>query len=274
MSMFPRSLIVILALLAGFAGIAFAQADKQQRFPSAEAAATTLTEAIRKDDDKAIAAILGTGWRDLVPGNKTHEDEARTRFLESWDQGHKIVPQGDDKAIIEVGTTGWQMPIPLVKDAAGWRYDVEAGAKEIVAREIGRDELAVIQVLLAIVDAQREYATLDPKKTGGTAYARRLLSSPGKKDGLYGYYFRLLYAQGPAAPGKARDYVVNGRMIGGFGVIAWPVTYGETGVMTFIVSQAGDVYEQDLGPETAQRAGSIVLFNPDKGWDKADMTPP
>jgi len=137
MSMFPRSLIVILALLAGFAGIAFAQGDKQQRFPSAEAAATTLTEAIRKDDDKAIAAILGTGWRDLVPGNKTHEDEGRTRFLESWDQGHKIVPQGDDKAIIEAGTTGWQMPIPLVKDAAGWRYDVEAGAKEIVAREIG-----------------------------------------------------------------------------------------------------------------------------------------
>ncbi|HEV7544525.1 MAG: hypothetical protein QOI93_1882 [Rhodospirillaceae bacterium] len=304
MSMFPRSLIVILALLAGFAGIAFAQADKQQRFPSAEAAATTLTEAIRKDDDKAIAAILGTGWRDLVPGNKTHEDEARTRFLESWDQGHKIVPQGDDKAIIEAGTTGWQMPIPLVKDAAGWRYDVEAGAKEIVAREIGRDELAVIQVLLAIVDAQREYATLDPKKTGGTAYARRLLSSPGKKDGLYweaapgepqsplgalvakaqpgdgpgqgyfGYHFRLLYGQGAAAPGGAHDYLVNNRMIGGFGVIAWPVTYGETGVMTFIVSQAGDVYEQDLGPETAQRAGSIVLFNPDKGWDKADMTPP
>jgi len=304
MSMFPRSLIVILALLAGFAGIAFAQADKQQRFPSAEAAATTLTEAIRKDDDKAIAAILGTGWRDLVPGNKTHEDEGRTRFLESWDQGHKIVPQGDDKAIIEAGTTGWQMPIPLVKDAAGWRYDVEAGAKEIVAREIGRDELAVIQVLLAIVDAQREYATLDPKKTGGTAYARRLLSSPGKKDGLYweaapgepqsplgalvakaqpgdgpgqgyfGYHFRLLYGQGAAAPGGAHDYLVNNRMIGGFGVIAWPVTYGETGVMTFIVSQAGDVYEQDLGPETAQRAGSIVLFNPDKGWDKADMTPP
>ncbi len=304
MNTFLKSLILILTLLAGFVGAAFAQADKQHRFPSAEAAATTLTEAIRKDDDKAIAAILGTGWRDLVPGNKTHEDEARTHFLESWDKGHKIVPQGDDKAMIEAGTTGWQMPIPLVKDAAGWRYDVEAGAKEIIAREIGRDELAVIQVLLAIVDAQRDYATLDPMKTGGTAYARRLLSSPGKKDGLYweagpgelqsplgalvakaqpgdgpgqgyfGYHFRLLYGQGAAAPGGAHDYLVNNRMIGGFGVIAWPATYGETGVMTFIVSQNGDVYEQDLGPETPQRAGSIVLFNPDKGWDKADMTPP
>jgi Protein of unknown function (DUF2950) len=228
----------------------------------------------------------------------------RSRFLAAWDENHKIVPQGDDKALIEAGTTGWQMPIPLVKDSAGWRYDVEAGAKEIIAREIGRDELTVVQTLLAIVDAQRDYATLDPLKTGVATYARRLLSSPGKKDGLYweakpgepqsplgalvakaqpgdgpdhgyfGYRFRMLYGQGAAAPGGAYSYLVNNRMIGGFGVIAWPVTYGETGVMTFIVSQSGDVYEQDLGPETAQRAAAITLFNPDKGWEKADMTPP
>ena len=304
MSTLLRGVLVVLALLAGFAGTAFAQADKQQRFPTAEAAAATLTEAIRKDDDKTVAAILGAGWRDLIPGNKTHEDEARTRFLAAWDEGHKIVPQGDDKAIIEAGTTGWQMPVPLVKDGAGWRFDVEAGRKELVAREIGRDELAVIQVLLAIVDAQRDYVSLDPMKTGGTAYARRLLSSPGKKDGLYweakpgepesplgalvakaqpgdgpgqgyfGYHFRLLYGQGAAAPGGAYGYLANGRMIGGFGVIAWPVTYGETGVMTFIVSHSGDVYEQDLGPETTQRAAAITLFNPDTGWEKADMTPP
>ena len=158
--------------------------------------------------------------------------------------------------------------------------------------------------LLAIVDAQRDYASLDPMKTGSPVYARRLLSLPGRKDGLfwetkpgeppsplgpavakaqvdgaspdghYGYYFRLLYSQGAAAPGGAHDYIVNNRMIGGFAAVAWPVRYGVTGVMTFIVSYEGVVYQQDLGPDTAQRAGSLVAFNPDKGWVKADMTPP
>ena len=155
---------------------------------------------------------------------------------------------GDSKAAIEVGKAGWTLPIPIVKDGAEWRFDVAAGLKEMVLRRIGHDEASVVQTLLAIVDAQSDYAALDPMKTGAPAYARRLLSSPGKKDGLYwetkpgepqsplgpavakaqadgqspdghyGYYFRLLYAQGPAAPGGARDYVVNGRMIGGFGV--------------------------------------------------------
>jgi hypothetical protein len=182
---------------------------------------------------------------------------------------------------------------------------VEAGRLEIQARDIGRNELAVVQTMMAIVDAQRDYAALDPMKVGVPVYARRLLSSPGKKDGLYwdaapgepqsplgpavakaqaskgagddghyGYNFRLLYAQGPAAPGGAHDYLVNGRMIGGFAVIAWPVNYGETGVMTFIVNQSGDVYEQDLGPDTAKNAAAITVFNPDKDWQKSDMTPP
>jgi len=292
MSTFLRRFLLAAALVAGLALPALAQqkpaaAPQLQHFPTADAAATALTEAIRKDDDKSVAAILGAGWRDLVSGNKTHEDDVR-----------------QDKVMVEVGTTGWLMPIPIVKDASGWSYDVEAGRKEIQARDIGRDELTAIQTLLAIVDAQGDYAALDPMKTGVATYARRLLSSPGKKDGLYweakpgepesplgplvakaqpgdregegyfGYHYRLLYGQGPAAPGGAYSYLVNNRMIGGFGVIAWPVTYGETGVMTFIVSQSGDVYEQDLGPETTQRAAAITLFNPDKGWEKADMTPP
>jgi hypothetical protein len=203
-----------------------------------------------------------------------------------------------------VGKTGFTMPIPIVKEAGGWRFDVEAGAAEMTARQIGRNELTVVQSLLAIVDAQREYSALDPMKTGLTVYARRLLSSPGKKDGLYweakpgeavsplgpavakaqpddregqgyhGYRYRLLYGQGPNAPGGAYSYLVNGRMIGGFGVIAWPVDYGGTGVMTFIVNQDGEVYERDLGPETPQSAASITLFDPDKEWQKADTVPP
>ena len=194
-------------------------------------------------------------------------------------------------------------PLPIVKQGNEWRYDMEAGRKEMQARAIGRNELAVIQTLLAIIDAQRDYAAADPMKVGVPVYARRLLSSPGKKDGLYwegkpgdpqsplgalvakaqtgepqkdgyyGYRFRLLYSQGPDAPGGAYDYLVKGRMIGGFAVIAWPVKYGETGIMTFIASHSGDVYEQDLGPDTAQEAASINVFNPGKDWEKADMTP-
>jgi hypothetical protein len=279
------------------------QVDKQKRFATAEEAANALTEGIRKDDDPAVQAILGTGWRDLIPGNTEHEDDVRKRFIEAWDQAHKVITEGADKAFIEAGTTGWISPLPLVKDARGWYYDVEAGKKEIIAREIGRDEYTVIQTLLAIVDAQRDYVSIDPMKTGVPTYARRLLSSPGQKNGLYwdakpdepqsplgelvakaqpgdapgegyfGYRFRMLYGQGPDAPGGAYSYLINNRMIGGFAVIAWPVTYGETGVSTFMVSQSGDVYEKDLGPETPTAAAAITLFNPDKTWDKADMTP-
>jgi hypothetical protein len=280
-----------------------AQPAALQGFPTADAAATALTEAIRKDDDKAVSAMLGAGWRDFVPGTAEDEDRSRAKFLAAWDKSHRLVPAGDDRMLVEVGDSGWVSPIPLVKDGAEWRFDVEAGRREMVAREIGRNELAVIQTLLAIVDAQRDYAALDPMKTGVRAYARRLLSSPGNKDGLYweaapgqpdsplgpllakaqpgdgpqdgyyGYRFRLLYAQGTAAPGGAHDYLVNGRMLGGFAVIATPVRYGETGVMTFIVSQSGDVYERDLGPDSAQLAAAITTFNPDSGWDKADATP-
>jgi hypothetical protein len=194
--------------------------------------------------------------------------------------------------------------VPIVRDGAEWRFDVLAGFKDMVLRRIGYDERAVIQTLLAMVDAQNDYAALDPMKTGSPVYARRLLSSPGKKDGLYwetrpgeplsplgpavaraqadtksldghyGYYFRLLYGQGAAATGGAHDYVVGGRMIGGFGVIAWPVQYGFSGIMTFIVNQNGVVYQRDLGPQTSERAAAITSFNPDKDWDKADMALP
>ena len=293
-----------LVLAAGFAlGATAQQPEKLQGFPTAEAAATALTEAIRHDDDKAVAAILGAGWRDFAPGSTEDEDRERAKFLAAWDENHKVVVS-DDKATVEVGTTGWVAPIPIVKVGSEWRYDVEAGRKEMQAREIGRDELSVVQTMLAIVDAQRDYAALDPMKVGVPVYARRLLSLPGKKDGLYwetkpgepesplgpavakaqaskgtdeghyGYNFRLLYAQGPAAAGGAYDYIVNGRMIGGFAAIAWPVRYGETGVMTFIVSQSGDVYEQDLGPDTAQRAAAITAFDPGTDWQKSDMAPP
>lgn len=304
-AMFRRGLLAA-ALFLGLAAGAAAQqpAAKLQGFPTADAAANALTEAVRKNDQKAIASLWGLKWRDFVPGTDNDVQRRRTAYLAAWDEDHKLVVSGDAKAMIEAGKSGWTLPVPIVKDGAEWRFDVAAGLKEMVFRRIGHDEASVIQTLLAIVDAQSDYAAMDPMNTGAPSYARRLLSSPGKKDGLYwdakpgdkesplgpevakaqadgqspdghyGYYFRLLYSQGAAAPRGARDYVVNGRMIGGFAVIAWPVRYGDTGVMTFIVSQDGVVYQQDLGPQTAQKAGAISSFNPDKGWVKADMTPP
>ncbi|WP_421996908.1 DUF2950 domain-containing protein [Reyranella sp.] len=306
-AMFRRGLAA-LALVVGLAAVAVAQtpapAAKTQGFATPDAAAQALTEAVRKNDRKAMDALLGTAWHDFVPGSDDDVQRRRAAYLAAWDDAHKLVMSGDDKARLEVGKAGWTLPIPLAKDGGEWRFDVAAGLKEMVLRRIGHDEAAVVQTLLAIVDAQGDYALIDPMNTGAPAYARRLLSSPGRKDGLYwpakpgepqsplgpavaraqadgqapdghyGYYFRLLYSQGAAAPGGARDYLVNGRMIGGFGVIAWPVRYGDTGVMTFIVNQDGVVYQQDLGPQTAQKAGAISSFDPGKGWTKADMTPP
>ncbi len=307
-SMFRKALLALL-LASGLAtalvtGVS-AQSAKPEGFATPEAAANALTDAIRRDDSKAVGAILGNGWRDIVLGRPEDEERLREKFLEAWDASHKVVVDGN-KATIEAGTTGWTGPIPIVKDGDQWRFDVEAGRKEITARRIGRNELSVIQSLLALVDAEHEYAALDPMKVGAPVYARRLLSSPGKKDGLYwdvapgepqspigpalataqaqgqggtedgyyGYRFRLLYAQGPEAPGGAYEYLVKGRMIGGFAILAWPVRYDDTGVMTFMVNQEGVVYEQDLGPDTATKAAAITVYNPDKGWEKADMTPP
>ena len=302
-TMFRRGLLA-LAVFVGLVGGAVAQqAPKLQGFPTAEAAANAFTDAVRKGDQKTLGALLGPQWGEFVPATSEQRQERRKAYLAAWDESHEVKVSGD-KATIMAGKAGWTLPIPLVKDGAEWRFDPVAGWREMRLRQIGHDEAAVVQTMLAIVDAQRDYAAMDPMKTGSPVYARRLLSSPGRKDGLYweakpgepqsplgpavaraqvdgnapdghyGYHFRLLYGQGPAAPGGARDYIVKGRMIGGFGAIAWPVRYGVTGVMTFIVDYKGEVYQQDLGPETAQRAGMINIFNPDKGWVKADMTPP
>lgn len=306
-TMFRRGLLALGAVagfLGGLAGGAVAQqAVKLQGFPTAEAAANAFTDAVRKGDQKALGALLGPQWSEFVPTTSEQRQERRKAYLAAWDESHEVKISGD-KATVIAGKAGWTLPIPIVKDGAEWRFDPVAGWREIRLRQIGHDEAAVVQTMLAIVDAQRDYAAMDPMKTGSPVYARRLLSSPGRKDGLYwearpgepqsplgpavaraqadgnspdghyGYYFRLLYGQGAAAPGGTRDYIVNGRMIGGFGAIAWPVRYGVTGVMTFIVDYKGEVYQQDLGPETAQKAGMINTFNPDKGWVKADMTPP
>ena len=209
-------------------------------------------------------------------------------------------PAGDAKALIAVGTDGWTMPIPIVKKAQGWQFDARAGAEEMRIRRIGRNELAAMQVMLAYVDAQREYAARDWDGDGVKSFAMKALSSSGKHDGLYwaslpgepesplgpafadakpgqpyhGYAFRILTAQGPSAPGGAKSFVKNGRMTEGFALIAWPAKYDYTGVMTFIVNQDGVVYEKDLGPDTATVAAAIRSFDPDSSWQRATLPKP
>ncbi|TAJ36742.1 MAG: DUF2950 family protein, partial [Reyranella sp.] len=297
-TMFRRGLLAP-ALLVGLAATAAAQQPATtQGFATADAAMDALVAALKRKDNKALASILGPWWLDFIPTSNRNFERSRATFLAAWDVNHKVSVEGD-KAVVEVGTTGWTWPVPLKKDGAEWRFDARAGAREMVDREIGRNELGAIQTLLSIGDAQRDYAELNPMKTSAPAYARRLLSSPGRMDGLYwpptagrpesplgaqlansqpdgtapgghyGYNYRLLYAQGAAAAGGARDYIVGGRMIGGFAAIAWPAIYGVTGVMTFMVGPDDVVWQQDLGPDTTQRAASMTVFNPDQAWQKA-----
>jgi hypothetical protein len=300
---------VVLAPSAGSAQQPAATAARtavgqQQTFPTPDAAFEAFVAAVRDPVSNQLVKILGPNFRQIIPIDQDDVEDLRSKFLAAYATGHKINMVGDGTAVLETGTAGWTMPVPLVKGPDGWKFDVIAGADEIRDRAIGRNELAVVQVLLAIVDAQKEYVQIDPMKTGVAQYARRLLSSPGKKDGLYweqgpgdpesplgdlvahsqidgtnrqegyyGYHYRLLYGQGPNAPGGAYDYLVKERMIGGFGVIAWPVRYAETGIVTFMVNQDGVVYEKDLGPNTPAEVGRISRFDPDKSWNKADTTP-
>ena len=274
-------------------------AQAQQAYPTPEAAANALIDGIARHDPDQVKAVLGADYAKYIPVRGSAPEDT-TAFLEAWARGHRIVSAGGDKAMVEVGTRGWTMPIPIVKTAAGWKFDTRAAVEEMRMRRVGRNELAAIQASLAYVDAQREYAARDWDGDGVKSYAMRALSTPGKRDGLYwpslpnepesplgpafaeakvgqpfhGYAYRILTAQGPAAPGGAKSYVRNGRMTEGFALIAWPAKYADTGVMTFIVSQDGVVYEKDLGPGTGSLAPAVKAFDPGAGWQKADVPKP
>jgi hypothetical protein len=287
--------IGLAALVVAWTPAALAQ---QKTFASPQAAMEAFGDAVATSDEDALKALLGADFRTLIPPVGA---EARYRFLAAWAKSHAIKPDGDAKALIAVGNDGWTMAIPIVKTAQGWRFDTRAGADEIRVRRIGRNENAVMQVMLAIYDAQKEYTRVDRNRDGVLQYAGKFRSSPGKQDGLYwptkagepesplgpvfaaaraaggsddagyhGYRYKLLTSQGKNAPGGAYDYVARGRMIGGFAAVAWPVKYGDTGVMTFMVSHDGVVYEKDLGPDTAARAAAMTRFDPDSSWEKAE----
>lgn len=302
-----RSLAAAIALVWMLAsiGATIAAEAKQKAFATPEEAARGLIAAAKTGDTKALLAILGADAKSIVSSGDAVADKAgRERFVQYYEEANKLEKAGDDKLILSIGKDNWPFPIPIVKDAAGWRFDTRAGKEEILNRRIGRNELSTIQTVLAYVDAQREYYLRDPQKSKLLSYAQKFVSSPGKRDGLYfqtkadeppsplgplfeaakaegyakgkdgkpiayhGYHHRILKAQGPDAPGGAYDYVAQGKMIGGFGLIAWPATYGNSGVMTFIVNHDGVVYQKDLGPNTAATVQKITKFNPDKTWTK------
>jgi len=306
-----------LALLAGFstmvltlmfAATCLADDVQQKYFPTPELAAQALVEASRTDDLKGMQAILGPGSRELIySGDAVSDNAGRDRFVAAYEQKHSLKAKNDTTMILHIGTDDWSLPIPIVQRKSGWSFDAGKGKKEILNRRIGRNELQVIEVLDAYVDAQQEYASKDCRGAGKVEFAQRIISTQGTHDGLYweaketeqqsplgplmaraakegydtrdgnlspfhGYYFKVLTGQGPNAVGGSYQYVVKGKMILGFALIAYPAEYGNSGVMTFIVNQAGVIYEKNLGKKTRQLAEAATLFNPGKGWKKVTRT--
>ena len=291
---------ILAAMLLGPAA-GLSRATEQQTFPSPDAAMAALIAAVRSSAPDQIMAILGS---DLEAYNTTRDksqDEVnRTLFLAGAHE-LKLEPQaGDPNTVIAyLGVLEWPFPAPLVKTATGWKFDGKAALEEIQDRQIGRNELEIIDACQSYVDAQLEYFSLDRQGDGYLQFALRINSTTGKYDGLYwstangeddspigpfaaqaavteiaesdaaplsGYYAKILTAQGESAVGGARSYLMNGRMLGGFALVAWPAEYGVTGNATFIVNQLGTVYQKDLGADTDKIARSIEEFNPDNTW--------
>lgn len=267
-----------------------AAAGKQKTFASPEIAVEALVDSVARNDNAEVRAILGIKSEKLLPLDRL-ADEDLLAFLGAWAQGHRILNDSDKVARLEL-STGWTLPIPLVHTSQGWVFDTVAGKAEMRTRRIGRNELAAIETLRTLVDVQQEYAAQDRNGDGVREFAQKILSSPGKQDGLYwpttagepespagplletkdlqdgyhGYRFRILKAQGKAAPGGEKSYVSAGRMSEGFAAVAWPARPGETGLMTFIINHDGIVYQKYLGPNTASIAGTMTRFDPDASW--------
>jgi len=296
--------IIVFCILIGCQSNAFA--GQQRGFEVPEVAVISFIDALRKDDRKELRLILGRGYKSVIStGDKKEDKQAISKFLQSYDKKHKLEEKGQNMMVLTTGEDDFRFPIPLVKRGDKWYFDTMAGKEEILRRKIGRNELKVIEVLHAYVLAQREYASKDRDGDGIKEFAQKLLSSKGKKDGLYwdskeredesplgpfiakagysiekkykrspkpyfGYYYRILKAQGSNAPGGAYDYMVNGNMMLGFAFVAWPARYGSSGIMTFQVNQSDIVYEKDLGKDTAKIVKSMTTYNPDETWKRVD----
>lgn len=278
-------------------------APKRVYFATPDEGFNALIAALRKPDFKAVDRLLGPGHQRITDsGDSAADREAAQRFVADFDAKHRIEVNGEN-ALLSTGETDWPMPIPLVKHAQGWAFDADAGEEELIARRIGRNELDAMQVCLAFIDMQLDYASSDHDGNGLLEYATRLVSRPGRHDGLYwpakageppspagprlaaanvqptagkqsskpyhGYYFRILTAQGEHASGGKRNYIVDGRLIGGVALLAWPASYLSSGVKTFQCNLDGAIYERDLGPDTPTLVRKVNAFDPGPGWSRA-----
>ncbi len=297
-----RQAIVPFLLAVALAVPASAQTAGQQTFASAEEAVNALVAALKTGDSAKLLAVLGAGADPVISSGDPVADKAeKAAFLADYAAKNALVPDDADTMVLEVGTDEWPLPIPVVRRNGRWFFDTAAGAEEIVYRRIGRNELGAIDVCHGVVAAQQDYAADGHDGQPAGLYAQKLLSDPGRRNGLYwepaagepaspagpflakasaasyvfkpgqstpyhGYFYRLLTAQGPAAPGGAKSYLVDGGLIGGFALVAFPAEYRQSGVMTFIVGANGVVYQKDLGPKTAELSVEMKEFNPDPTW--------
>lgn len=308
-SFYAKTTLLVLAALL-LAPHAQAFMPHQRFFASPDQAARALIEADNARGSEALLRILGPQARDLISsGDPVADARGRQKFAAAYDARHVWEDDGVNRKILVVGTDRWPLPIPLVHENGGWHFDTAAGRQEILDRRIGRNELKVMEICRAIVLAEKDYAAQEPARG---VFAARFISTPGKHDGLFwetkpgepesplgplvaqaadegypqphkgnahkqhipyhGYFYRILKAQGPAAPGGAKDYIVKGRMTGGFALLAYPAKYGASGVRSFLVDETGIIYQKDLGPKTADIAAAMTRFNPDRSWQIPQTT--
>jgi len=270
-------------------------ARAQQAYPAPEAAVEALIVALgsEKGDPERLAALLGDDWQTYIPTDNIERKDVDA-FLALYREKRTIQAEGDKRAHLVVGNTPLTFPLPLIKGQDGWSFDAKAGGEEIRTRRIGRNELATMQAVRAYHDAQMDYAEVDHDGDGVLEYAQKFMSSDGQYDGLYwpdepgieasplgplfgdelpdgewhGYHYRILAAQGQSAPGGAYAYKLGDNMSRGFALVAWPAEYADSGVMSFMISHDGQVFEKDMGPDSAKLAMAMTRFDPDSSWDE------
>jgi hypothetical protein len=274
----------------------FAQQPGQRTFASAEQAGYAFFAATQSDNDQALMNILGPAGEDVVSSRDPEEDmDARAGFVVKYQEMHRFVTEPNGTVTLVVGAENWPLPIPLVNNHGSWYFDTAAGKDEITFRRIGKNEIAAIDACADLVEAEKQYFARTPANTP-KQFAQRLVSDQGQHDGLYGggayneadspfgkdlnqggdhgpfdgYFFRILTRQGSHAPGGAKNYVVDGKMTAGFAFVAYPAEYHSSGVMTFIVSKSGTIYEKDLGPDTTKIAEAMSAYDPDSTWNKVE----
>lgn len=295
--------LAITSLLVGLPGRVLAAGERQ--FSSPQAAVDALKAAVEVRDTNALHAIFGPSAQSLVSVDVVEAADEREMFVSRLKEKINLVSDSDTRDLLQLGADGWPFPIPLVKQDGQWHFDTDSGKEEILNRRIGANELGTLQVCQAYVEAQREYASVDRNADEVLEYAQQLRSTPGAHDGLYwstrtgdelsplgplvaqargegyrknakiltevqspyhGYYFKILTRQGKHAPGGSYNYIINGHMIGGFALVAWPAQWGNSGVMTFIVNQQGKVFQKNLGPKTIAMASAMTKYDPDNTW--------